>query len=68
MLLSRTQRRLINRRANELCREVGTLLLAFAPLDYFQQEHVDVAMLATFLTIGIVLVALGLIGELRGVR
>jgi hypothetical protein len=56
------------RRVKELCREVGTLLLAFAPVDYFQQEHVDTAALIAFVVLGIALVAFAGIRELRGAQ
>ena len=49
-----------------LFREVGTLLLAFAPLDYAMQPGVsDPRILQAFLLAGLALFALSLIAEWR---
>jgi hypothetical protein len=68
MALSRKQQVRFGGRLTALGREVGTLLLAFAPLDYFQKEYLDVEGLLWFVLAGIMLFAYSLIWELRGVR
>ena len=68
MPLSRKQQARLASRLTELCREVGTLLLAFAPLDYFQQEHLDARGLLSFVLLAMVLFAYSVVRELRGVR
>lgn len=68
MPLTRKQRTRLHVRINGMLRELGTLLLAFAPLDYLQQEHVDFTTLAGFVILGLTLVALSMLRELRGVR
>ena len=68
MPLTRRQQTGLNRRVNEIFREVGTLLLAFAPLDYLQSERVDVATLTGFVLLGSLFVVLALAREIRGLR
>ena len=68
MTLSRKQQARVGGRFTVLCREVGTLLLAFAPLDYFQHETLDVVGLLAFVLLGSMLFAYSVIREMRGVR
>ena len=68
MALSRKQQVRFGGRLTALGREVGTLLLAFAPLDYFQQERLDVEGLLAFVLTGILVFAYSVFWELRGVR
>ena len=66
MTFSSKQRTHVVERAAGLCREVGTLLVAFAPLDYsMQHQTVNAASLAGFLVTGGVLFALSIFIELR---
>lgn len=66
MPLTSRQKLAIYERLSGLCREVGTLLVAFAPLDYsMQHENVHGASLALFLAAGGVLFAFSVFLELR---
>ena len=68
MALSRKQKARIGARMTVLYREVGTLLLAFAPLDYLQRDTVNVLELLAFLSIGVSLFGWSVFREMRGER
>jgi hypothetical protein len=55
----------IAHRTIDLLREVGTLLLAFAPFDYMLQPEVEVWSLAGFVVLGTTLFIWSLRLELR---
>ena len=57
--------RLIRRRLTDLYREVGTLLIAFAPLDYSLEPAAARWTLVGFVVVGIALFALSVIHEAR---
>jgi hypothetical protein len=63
--LNRLQRAIVSRRFTDLLREVGTLLLAFAPLDYMLQPDLDPWSLLGFVTMGVAFFLLSLVRELR---
>lgn len=52
-------------RLTDLIREAGTLLLAFAPLDYMLLPELDPMSLFGFLVIGVCLFRLAVIREVR---
>ena len=66
MQLSQEQRVIAWARVAGLCREVGTLLLAFAPLDYALQPDVDPIVLVGFVVVGGGLFVGSLIYDVRG--
>ena len=68
MALTKKERALIGHRFTLLLREVGTLLVAFAPLDYFQHDAIDVPGLAGFTILGLALFAWSVFRDLRGDR
>ena len=53
MNLADQHKTLLRDRVTALAREVGTLLLAFAPLDYSLQRDVDPWSLGLFVLVGI---------------
>ena len=68
MALTRKQQARIDSRAIALMREIGTLLLTFAPLDYSLQERVNLKLLAAFIVVAVLLIGYSMIREARGVR
>ena len=65
MTLSDNQRSLIEARITVIVREVGTLLLAFAPLDDSLQINIEPWSLVGFVTAGGGLFVLSLVREIR---
>lgn len=65
MLLSSLQQKIVWTRLAELSREVGTLLLAFAPLDYALQETINPLILAGFGGAGGTLFLISLVHDIR---
>ena len=57
----------LRRRAEDLLREIGTLLLAFAPLDavLWGDRPYRAELVLTFLSIGLVLTLVAVFSELR---
>lgn len=64
-MLSDAKRDVAARRTIELLREVGTLLLAFAPLDYMLQPQAELWSLGGFIVLGSSLFCWSLLRELR---
>ena len=65
MPLSSAHFTIIRDRLAVLCREVGTLLLAFAPLDYALQKGVEPATFIGFVLLGGVLFLISLVHDVR---
>jgi hypothetical protein len=65
-----TQTSHVRRRLEDLAREIGTLLLAFTPLDavLWRDSADHDGLLLTFLTGGIAFVAIALVSESRRLR
>ena len=63
--LSAEQRSLIDERIGSALREIGTLLLAFAPLDHTMNETASAWSLAGFVIAGGLLFAFSILEELR---
>lgn len=63
-----TQKQIIWQRLAGLCREIGTLLLAFAPLDYSLQQDVRPATLVGFVVAGGFLFLISLAHDVRKVE
>lgn len=63
--LSPEQRSIVHERIAGALREIGTLLVAFAPLDYTMSESAGAWSLAGFLILGGCLFTLGVYSELR---
>ena len=68
MRLSPQQRSIINARFIMLCREVGTLLLAFVPLDYSLADNASGWRLIALFVAGAALFAYSVYSDVRGVH
>ena len=69
-MISTVERRIIRRRLEELCREVGALLIAFAPLDaaLASDQPNRWGWLLLFLSLGAFLTVYAMIEEIRRSR
>jgi hypothetical protein len=65
MAQSRERQALVDRRLTDMIREIATLLLAFAPLDYMLLSQLDPLSLFGFVIIGASLFRWSVIRELR---
>jgi len=65
MPLSRRHQILLAARITDLYREVGTLLLAFAPLDFLLQPTLDPWSLFGFVLVGSAFFVLSVVREIR---
>ena len=65
MRLTAVQQKIVWKRLADLSREVGTLLLAFAPLDYALQETINPLILAGFGVAGGTLFLIALVYDIR---
>ena len=68
MPLSQRHQLLLAVRITDLYREVGTLLLAFAPLDFLLQPTLDPWSLFGFVLVGSAFFALSVVREIRRVK
>jgi hypothetical protein len=59
---------ILSKRLTDLYREVGTLLIAFVPLDYSLQQEISPRSLAAFLAVGGMTFALSIYRENRSAK
>ena len=60
----------LRQRVEDLLREIGTLLLAFAPLDavLWTDRPDRIALVLTFLTVALLLIIVAFLSEIRRIR